>query len=112
MIQTSLPGYDGNGTTELVKNYIGCFRIEVEIELCTHGHISFTCKMILHYQWSHTVSNAKQAKIVATSACADPENFVRGGPTLTTFFFVVDEGWVDPNSAIRGPSSARQRNAI
>ena len=44
-------------------------------------------------------------------ACADQENFVRGGPTLT-FFFIVDEGWEDPNTTISGPSSARQRNAI
>ena len=25
---------------------------------------------------------------VGKSACADPENFVRGGPTLTSFFVV------------------------
>ena len=31
--------------------------------------------------------------------CADPERFVRWGPTLTTFFslFLVDEGREDPN---------------
>ena len=40
-------------------------------------------------------------------ACANPENFVRGGPTLTMFFFfLIDEGWVDPNSTISGPSWA------
>ena len=49
--------------------------------------------------------------MLVTGACADPENFVRGGPTLTTLF-LADEGWVDPNSTIRGPPSARQRNAI
>ena len=27
--------------------------------------------------------------------CADPESFARGGPTLTTFFSVFDEGKVD-----------------
>ena len=31
--------------------------------------------------------------------------------TLTTFF-LANEAWVDPNSTINGPSSARQRNAI
>ena len=43
--------------------------------------------------------------------CADPENFVRGGPNLTVFF-LVDDGWEDQNTIISGPSSARQRNAI
>ena len=45
--------------------------------------------------------------------CADPESFVRGGPTLKTFnfnitiiFFVVDEGRENPNTTISGPSSA------
>ena len=45
------------------------------------------------------------------------ENFVRGGHF---FFFggggggggVVGERWVDPNTTISGPSSARQQNAI
>ena len=31
-------------------------------------------------------------------SCADPEFFFRGGPALTTFFFLVDEGWEDPNT--------------
>ena len=46
-------------------------------------------------------------------ACADPGSFVRGGPTLITFFlfFLFDEGIEDPNTGIIGPSSARQRNA-
>ena len=45
--------------------------------------------------------------------CVDPENFVRGGPTLT-FFFLVDEGWEDPNTCttICGPSLARQGKSI
>ena len=45
---------------------------------------------------------------------ADPESFFRGGPTLTTFFFVflVAEGKEDPNTTKSGPSSARQRSAI
>ena len=34
--------------------------------------------------------------------CADPESFVRGGPTLTTFFFLVNEGRDDPNTTING----------
>ena len=46
---------------------------------------------------------------------ADPESFFRGGPTLTTFLFLlflVDEGREDPNTTISRPSSARQRNVI
>ena len=31
---------------------------------------------------------------------------------LLFLFFLVDEGIEDPNTAINGPSSARQRNAI
>ena len=52
--------------------------------------------------------------VLHMSACADPESFVRGGPTLTTFclsfffFFFFDEGRIQ----VSGPSSARQRNAI
>ena len=44
-------------------------------------------------------------------ACADPESFVRGGPTQT-FFFLVDEGREDQNTPKSGPSSARQPNDI
>ena len=40
--------------------------------------------------------------------CADPESFVRGGPTLTTFFFSSLE---DPKTTKSGSRSARQRNA-
>ena len=42
-------------------------------------------------------------------SCTDPEKFVRGGPTLTTFFLTVDEGREDPSTTLSGPSSARQR---
>ena len=47
-----------------------------------------------------------------SGACADPESFVREGPTLTTFFFYLDEGRKDPDTTISGPSTAHQRNAI
>ena len=43
--------------------------------------------------------------------CADPESFVIGGLTLTTFFS-VDKGREDPNTTISGPLVARQRIAI
>ena len=49
-------------------------------------------------------------------SCADPESFVRGGPTLTTFFFLFflrfDEGGRIQISLISGPSTASMRNAI
>ena len=49
-------------------------------------------------------------------ACADLESFVRVGPNLITFFFVLfclfNEGIEDPNANINGTSSARQRHAI
>ena len=50
--------------------------------------------------------------------CADPERLARGAQSLTNqcffllFSFLVDEGRKDPNTAISGPSSARQRNTI
>ena len=46
-------------------------------------------------------------------SCADPESFVREGPTSNfDNFFVVDEGRENPITIISGPSSVRQRNAI
>ena len=42
-------------------------------------------------------------------SCADPDNFVRGGPNL---IFLIDGGREDPNTTLIWPASARQRNAI
>ena len=42
------------------------------------------------------------------TTCADPESFVRGGPTLTTIF-LIDEGREDPNTTINGSTSAHQQ---
>ena len=42
--------------------------------------------------------------------CADLEKIFRGGPYL--IFFLVDKGIEDTTTAINGPSSARQRNAL
>ena len=45
-------------------------------------------------------------KMEANSPSADPESFVKGGPTLTTFWgFLVEEGRKDQNTTISGPSS-------
>ena len=44
--------------------------------------------------------------------CTDPESLVRGGPTLTMFyFFIVDERKEDPNTTKSGPSSLKWRFA-
>ena len=45
---------------------------------------------------------------VGEGACADPESFVRGGPTLTTFFFSLMRGGRVQIPLIAG----NQRNAI
>ena len=37
------------------------------------------------------------------SPCGDPESFVKGGPTLTTFL-LVDNGREDPSTTISGLS--------
>ena len=39
-------------------------------------------------------------------ACEDPGSFVRGGPTLTTFFFILRE---DPNTT---PPAKRHLNGV
>ena len=41
----------------------------------------------------------------------DLESFLRGGPN-SIMLFLVDKGMDDPNTAINGPSSAHQQNAI
>ena len=52
------------------------------------------------------------------SSCADPENFVRGGPTLNFFFFIFFLEWrEDPNQyhykgAIIHPPAKRHLNGI
>ena len=43
-------------------------------------------------------------------ACADPESFVRGDPTLTIRVCFL-EG-IQANTTITGPSTARQRDPI
>ena len=46
-------------------------------------------------------------------ACADPESFIKGGPTWNfDNFFVVDEGREDPNTTISGPSSAASETPL
>ena len=56
--------------------------------------------------WSRTVY-----VLLVVGTWADPESFVRGGPTLTGFF-LVDEGREDPSTTISWPSLARQQNSI
>ena len=41
------------------------------------------------------------------SSCLDPENFVRGGPTMTFYFnLLIDEEREEPYSTKSGPLSA------
>ena len=49
----------------------------------------------------------------AQSTCADPESFVRGGPTLTTFLEGGGGGGrgKDPNTTLGGPASFKWRFA-
>ena len=48
--------------------------------------------------------------------CADPDSFVRGGPTLTTFFYLVDEGRKDLNTTLNvqslDPPAKRHLNGV
>ena len=51
---------------------------------------------------------------LSLKSCADPKRFGRGGPTLTTFLFLLfllDEKGEDSNTTKIGSSLARQRNA-
>ena len=54
--------------------------------------------------------------LLVCCSCPDPESYVRGGPTLTTFFFLVDEGREDPNTtsmrAIIDPPAKRHLNGV
>ena len=71
--------------------------------------------MVYAHSWAQLNSLYGPLREKTAGSCEDLENFVRGGPTLTTFFFLrflVNERWVDQNTTLSGPSSARQRNAI
>ena len=88
----------------------------------THGNLRDGARRYILVCLTHMVPSRKRqilARQCDTGAdpvlpCADPESFVRGGPTLTKFDFhlFLDEGREDPNTTINRPSSARQRNAI
>ena len=64
--------------------------------------------IIRYMQVGMCVQRSLKNQSVHLQTCADPECFVRGGPTLTGFF---DEGREGPNTTISGPSPAQQ-NAI
>ena len=72
-----------------------------------------SCKSaIMHYSHLPLIYKitCEPIYIIIREACADPESFARGGPTLMFRFFCVSGG--DPNSTKSGLSSASQRNAI
>ena len=69
-----------------------CHRFILQYDQCWYGTSSGGWNLRggnLHYTSHHP-------------ACLEPEGFVRGGPTLTKFFFLVYEGWV---TTISGPTS-------
>ena len=72
------------------------FLIQLIAKLNKYHTIKQRPNTTLQNQWE------QQQTIESTAAevlsCADPENYVRGGPTLTTFLFKVDGELVDPNS--------------
>ena len=56
-------------------------------------------------------------RVTHTNSCADSESFIRGGPTLTTFFlfsFLVNKGGSKYNykRAIIGPPAKRRLNGV
>ena len=89
--------------------------VSLEIELPFVYHISNKQNNTLgsthQVVWRLMTLNLCSAFRKSVTACADADNFVKGGPTLT-ILFSVDEGNETPNTTISGPSSARQRNAI
>ena len=60
-----------------------------------HGNINERCNLIIHIRIS-CKSHSELSIFSPWLACADPENFIRGGPTLT--IFLVDEGRENPNT--------------
>ena len=56
------------------------------------------------------IGNTKHLFWLLKALCADPENFVRGFPTVTIFF--SNEGREVPNTTLCGPSSARHLNGF
>ena len=54
---------------------------------------------VIHYQVTFEC-HSRHASETSVAPCADPESFVRGGPTLTMFlyFFLLDEGRKDLNT--------------
>ena len=52
------------------------------------------------------IDNCTVCVLPALHSCADPESFIRGGPTLT--FILVDERREDQHTTKRGPLLALQ----
>ena len=89
-----------------VPSHFGWAAEQLDLERLFHPELHYmnicTCIIWTHIPHPHTQITS------SADVCA---YFVRGGPTLTTFF-LVDVGWEDPNTTIIGPLSARQRNDI
>ena len=63
--------------------------------------------MFVHHKFVHSEGSDEFAHLAHIQKVL-PE----GGPTLTTFFFLVDEGREDPNTTISRPTSARQQTVV
>ena len=60
----------------------------------SHLQSKFLNKNCLHVFVEHKPSSVVRLK----DSCTDPESFVKGGPTLTVFFFSLVDGREDPNT--------------
>ena len=60
--------------------------------------------------------SAIKVEALQRASCADPESFIRGGPTVQQFwplFFFLDKGWERIQLPLKvGQWQAHQRNAI
>ena len=65
--------------------------------------LKVTCVLIEKTLNMHIFS---KIQLFEVKPCADPERYVRGGPTLT-LTFLVDEGREDQNTTIGGPIMAQ-----
>ena len=73
------------------------------------GFLSNTVMAPLKLPSQHSVSSHHWPSSETLHSCADTESFVRGGPTMTRLFVLLDERREDPNTTKYGQSSARQR---
>ena len=74
----------------LKKGCTGSFESTlVKMPLCWKSHVAAHMKKGTQCKWdSHVRCEAYLLQVFKHASCADPESFVRGGPTLTGFFLL------------------------